>query len=54
MKKRYMWISDTLVKEIEYAQQNLKKNKGDKKITKLEASDRLGKYLNAIRNNKVY
>jgi hypothetical protein len=54
MKKKQIWVSDALYKEIIYAQSNLKKKRGDKHISILETTERLGEYLNSIRNNKIY
>ena len=54
--KRNVWISEKLYKEIKLSQSNLQENTKRKKdkVTFLETTDKLGEYLNSIRNNKLY
>lgn len=60
MKKKQVWISETLYQEILRAQESLRiteqkiKTKGQKKktISFLHTTDQLAKYLNTLRNKK--
>jgi hypothetical protein len=54
MKKKNVWISETLYDELILAKENLEKNKRFKseRVTLLEASDRMGKWLNMMRTSK--
>ena len=54
MKKKNVWISESLYDEIKLSQENLNKNKRFKsqKITMLEASDKIGIFLNIMRTSK--
>jgi hypothetical protein len=54
MKKKNVWISESLYNEILLAKNNLEKNKKFKsqRVTMLEASDRMGKFLNMMRTSK--
>lgn len=57
MKKKHVWIAESLYQEILRAKECLEeqpiRNKKSK-ITILEVSDRIGKHLNTLRNNNLY
>lgn len=52
--KHNVWISAKLYKEIKLSQEKLQENAKTGKVTFLETTDKLGEYLNSIRNNKLY
>ena len=54
MKRKQIWIAESLVTELEYARKNLQaSSRSKKRVTTLEASEKLGKALNRIRNKGI-
>jgi hypothetical protein len=54
MKKKNVWIAESLYNEIKLSKENMEKNRSFKKkrVTMLEASDNMGQFLNMMRTNK--